>query len=212
MSGRALTPFPQADAVSFLGSCAAISSTRSAGVTYVPVCGLACSISVKFLKRIIRQPRPAHPKQRKKTYGCVTRSVYLPSPRILELHLISSPTSARLILALHSMPSTHSAVVAYFSTYVLLASARLPIHPSLPSDPLITRTLPALIIVPWATLVACSRVWLGKHSWIQVIAGCAYGTLFASVAFTAWTRAELSQYNDWTEGIMNYLLATFLRI
>ncbi|KAI4527837.1 phosphatidic acid phosphatase type 2/haloperoxidase, partial [Schizophyllum commune Loenen D] len=140
--------------------------TRSAGVTYVPVCGLACSISVKFLKKIIRQPRPAHPKQRKKTYG---------------------------------MPSTHSAVVAYFSTYVLLASARLPIHPSLPSSPLITRTLPALVIVPWATLVACSRVWLGKHSWIQVIAGCAYGALFASVAFCVWTGGELSQYNDWTE-------------
>ncbi|KAL1673343.1 hypothetical protein EV122DRAFT_283071 [Schizophyllum commune] len=169
----------RADAVSFLGSCAAIIYTRSAGVTYVPVCGLACSISVKFLKKIIRQPRPAHPKQRKKTYG---------------------------------MPSTHSAVVAYFSTYVLLASARLPIHPSLPSDPLITRTLPALIIVPWATLVACSRVWLGKHSWIQVLAGCAYGTLFASVAFLVWTRGELSQYNDWTEGLLNYLLATFLRI
>ncbi|KAI5899649.1 PAP2-domain-containing protein [Schizophyllum commune H4-8] len=169
----------RADAVSFLGSCAAILYTRSAGVTYVPVCGLACSISVKFLKKIIRQPRPAHPKQRKRTYG---------------------------------MPSTHSAVVAYFSTYVLLASARLPIHPSLPLNPLITRTIPALIIVPWATLVACSRVWLRKHSWIQVVAGCAYGTLFASIAFSVWTRGELSQYNDWIEGLMNKLLATFLRI
>ncbi|TRM59351.1 phosphatidic acid phosphatase type 2/haloperoxidase [Schizophyllum amplum] len=163
----------RADAVSFLGSCAAILYTRSAGVAYVPACGLVCSITVKFLKRVIRQPRPPHPKLRKKTYG---------------------------------MPSTHSAVVSYFATYVLLASARLRIHPSLPPAPAVTRLLPALVIVPWATLVACSRVWLGKHSWIQVIAGCSYGVLCAATAFSLWTRGGLSDYGQLIERIVNEIL------
>lgn len=45
--------------------------TRSAGVAYFAAGAVACSIAVKLVKRLIRQPRPVHPTSRKKTYGCV---------------------------------------------------------------------------------------------------------------------------------------------
>ncbi|KAI5121162.1 hypothetical protein M0805_007159 [Coniferiporia weirii] len=43
--------------------------TRSAGVAYFAAGAVACSLSVKVVKHIIRQPRPVHPVSKKKTYG-----------------------------------------------------------------------------------------------------------------------------------------------
>ncbi|KAF9053662.1 DnaJ-domain-containing protein [Hymenopellis radicata] len=41
------------------------------------------------------------------------------------------------------------------------------------------RTLPPLVIVPLALLIALSRLWLGHHTVPQVLAGCSYGILFS---------------------------------
>ncbi|KII94108.1 hypothetical protein PLICRDRAFT_88372 [Plicaturopsis crispa FD-325 SS-3] len=128
--------------------------TKSSGVLYFCVGGVACSMSVKLIKRFIRQPRPAHPSQHKISYG---------------------------------MPSTHSATITYYASYIPLACAYLPIHTSLPSGTT-TRIIPPLIVVPWAGLIAMSRVWLGHHTWLQVIVGCSYGLAFASVWFALWTN------------------------
>lgn len=56
-----------------------------------------------------------------------------------------------------------------------------------------TRVLPPLIVVPWAGLIAVSRVWLGHHTWAQVAAGCSYGVAFASIWFALWVN-DLHDY------------------
>ncbi|KAI8989107.1 hypothetical protein BD414DRAFT_577814 [Trametes punicea] len=156
--------------------------TRSAGVAYFTVGAVLCSITVKLLKRCVRQPRPVtvvvNGRRRKKSYG---------------------------------MPSTHSAVITFFATYISLACAHLPVHPSLPSSPVLTRLVPPLVVVPLASTIAVSRIWLGHHTWPQVAAGCAYGLVFAPVWFELWTRG-LNEYGRVVEAVflreMHRLLAT----
>ncbi|KAJ7109360.1 hypothetical protein C8R44DRAFT_884405 [Mycena epipterygia] len=134
-------------------TASAILLTRSAGVAYFGAGALMCSLSVKVLKRGIRQPRPAL-RNKKKTYG---------------------------------MPSTHSATIAYYATFVGLACVYLPLHPSLPAGAM-ARVLVPIVVLPWATLIALSRLWLGYHTWPQVAVGCAYGVVFAGVWFLVWTQ------------------------
>jgi len=47
----------------------AVLFTQSAGVAYFGVGAVVCTVTVKLLKRILRQPRPARHSQKKKTYG-----------------------------------------------------------------------------------------------------------------------------------------------
>ncbi|TFK82873.1 PAP2-domain-containing protein [Polyporus arcularius HHB13444] len=144
--------------------------TRSAGAAYFATGAVLCSLTVKVLKRCVRQPRPVVTVngKRKKTYG---------------------------------MPSTHSAVITYFATYIALACAKLPIHPSLPDSPALSRVLPALVAVPLAATIALSRIWLGHHTWAQVGAGCAYGLLFAPLWFRMWTGG-LNAYGPMLEDMV----------
>ncbi|KZT02493.1 PAP2-domain-containing protein [Laetiporus sulphureus 93-53] len=130
--------------------------TRSAGVAYFATGAVICSMTVKAIKRLVRQPRPVKTirGRRKKSYG---------------------------------MPSTHSATITFFAVYITLSCLYLPIHPSLPSR-MITRVLPPLIVLPWATTIAVSRTWLGHHTWLQVGAGCACGLIFAPIWFNIWIR------------------------
>ncbi|OCH96419.1 PAP2-domain-containing protein [Obba rivulosa] len=129
--------------------------TRSAGAVYFAAGAVLCSITVKIVKRFVRQERPVQTitGRRKKTYG---------------------------------MPSTHSAVITYYAVYSALACTYLPIHPLLPMGEM-SRTIPVLVVVPWAVTVAVSRIWLGHHTWPQVAAGCTYGALFAPLWFRLWT-------------------------
>ncbi|KAI0257629.1 hypothetical protein BJV78DRAFT_1116659, partial [Lactifluus subvellereus] len=129
--------------------------TRSAGVAYFSAGVLACSVTVKLLKRILRQARPVttHRKQ-KQTYG---------------------------------MPSTHSAAIAFYGTYIPIACAWLPLHPSFPQTSLF-RPLVVLVVIPWTFAVASSRNQLGHHTVPQVVVGCAYGFTFACGWFWLWTH------------------------
>ena len=86
-----------------------------------------------------------------------------------------------------SMPSTHSAVIAYYATYSLLASLFLPVHKSLPQTEL-TRIVLPLIVVPWSTAIAVSRIWLGHHTVPQVLVGAAHGVVLAPLWFNLWLR------------------------
>jgi dolichyldiphosphatase len=85
------------------------------------------------------------------------------------------------------MPSTHSAAIIFYGTYITLACAWLPLHASLPESPLL-RPFVALVTVPWAFAVASSRIVLGHHTAPQVIVGCIYGFTFACAWFWAWTH------------------------
>jgi len=87
----------------------------------------------------------------------------------------------------YGMPSTHSAVIAYYAAYSALACIYLPLHRSLP-DSQLTRIIPPLIVLPWAAAIAVSRTWLGHHTWPQVAVGCTYGFIFTPVWFHLWTH------------------------
>ncbi|KJA27178.1 hypothetical protein HYPSUDRAFT_35765 [Hypholoma sublateritium FD-334 SS-4] len=152
--------------------------TRSAGVFYFSAGAVLCSISVKLVKRVIRQPRPPHIPGRKAKVS-------------------------------YGMPSTHSATISYFATYILLASTYLRVHPSLgPPSGAVWRILPPLICLPWAGSIMMSRVWLGHHTWPQVFAGASYGIAMASICFALWTggwndvgeKAE-KIVNAWVTGV-----------
>ncbi|KAF9264696.1 PAP2-domain-containing protein [Marasmius fiardii PR-910] len=141
--------------------------TKSMGVAYFTAGATACSVAVKIVKKMVRQPRPVidrRTKKVKKSYG---------------------------------MPSTHSAVIAFYMTYLLLACTRLPIHTSLPQSSL-TRLIPPLICVPWGVMICVSRVWLGHHNWVQVLVGCGFGVVFSVGWFVAWVRG-VNQYGQIAE-------------
>ncbi len=166
--------------------------TRSAGAAYFATGAVLCSMTVKVLKRCVRQPRPVVTVngKRKKTYGCAR---FAPS--------FFREDYSHAGRGLGRMPSTHSAVITYFTTYIALASAKLPIHPSLPASPALSRVLPALVAVPLAATIALSRIWLGHHTWAQVGAGCAYGLLFAPLWFRMWTGG-LNAYGPMLEDMV----------
>ncbi|KIM49133.1 hypothetical protein M413DRAFT_438297 [Hebeloma cylindrosporum] len=86
----------------------------------------------------------------------------------------------------YGMPSTHSASIAYFATYILLSCIHLPIHPSFRPG-FISRVLPPSLALPWAVMIVMSRVWLGHHTWRQVFAGVFYGVGWAALCFKIWT-------------------------
>ncbi|KAF8350721.1 hypothetical protein F5887DRAFT_940608 [Amanita rubescens] len=104
----------------------------------------------------------------------------------------------------YGMPSTHSTTISYFATFIVLACLRLPIHPSLPSGTA-TRLVPPIMAVPWAILVVMSRVWLGHHTWPQVIVGVSYGVAFGSVWFSLWTDG-LQQHGQKLEELVESLI------
>ncbi|KZT30874.1 PAP2-domain-containing protein [Neolentinus lepideus HHB14362 ss-1] len=142
--------------------------TRSSGALYVSIGATLCSLVVKALKRVIRQPRPLLRSGKKKvTYG---------------------------------MPSTHSASIAFFTTYICLSCAYLPSHPSLPSGQAI-RILPPILSLPCAVVIAGSRIWLGKHTLTQVAVGCGCGVIFAATWFYLWTHG-LNDYGRQLEDLL----------
>jgi len=85
------------------------------------------------------------------------------------------------------MPSTHSATITFYGTYIPFACVWLPRHVSLPEGPLF-RAFVAFVVVLWTCAVAYSRVLLGYHTAPQVIVGCIYGFAFAWVWFWLWTH------------------------
>ncbi|KXN82101.1 Dolichyldiphosphatase 1, partial [Leucoagaricus sp. SymC.cos] len=145
--------------------------TRSAGVAYFVVGAVTCSVTVKLVKRAIRQPRPP------------------PS------------LAGRKMKASYGMPSTHSATITFFAAYILLACQNLPIHRTLPQSPAATRLIPPLIAIPWALAIMMSRVWLGYHTWAQVTAGSAYGVVATGAWFMLWTRTGLNVVGRYLEEV-----------
>lgn len=108
----------------------------------------------------------------------------------------------------YGMPSTHSATISYYATFIALAATRLPVHPSLSSVPpkFINPIAPVLMTV--TSLVICiSRIRLGHHTLKQVGAGITVGTLFG-LGWFAWWSTGGAQDIAW--GVVEYL-PSFLR-
>ncbi|KAA1468253.1 hypothetical protein DENSPDRAFT_794049 [Dentipellis sp. KUC8613] len=152
-------------------TAASLLYTRSAGIAYFCAGGVACSVTVKLLKRVLRQPRPEGRSQ-KRTYG---------------------------------MPSTHAATISYYGMYIPLACLYLPSHASLPAHPSF-RAFVTLVAVPWASLIAVSRIWLGHHTWPQVLVGCSYGCLFALGWFALWVYGGLNEYGNIAESYVSAII------
>ena len=53
--------------------------------------------------------------------------------------------------------------------------------------------------------VAASRVWLGHHTWPQVLVGCSYGIMWASFWFEVWVHG-MNEYGALMETLMNSYL------
>ncbi|KAF9227917.1 hypothetical protein BS17DRAFT_800085 [Gyrodon lividus] len=108
--------------------------------------------------------------------------------------------------ATYGMPSTHASACTFFAAYIPLASLYLPLHPSL--DPLAVYA--PMGIVPWASMIVLSRVWLGHHTWPQVVAGTAFGIGFASLWFKLWVDnvGGVKTLGEEVEELVNSLLGT----
>ncbi|KAF8323107.1 hypothetical protein DL93DRAFT_624934 [Clavulina sp. PMI_390] len=146
--------------------------TRSAGVAYYGACSLACALSAKAVKVMLRVPRPltGHPGYRKTSYG---------------------------------MPSTHGSAVSFMATYIVLAASQLPLPRSLDwltsTEEWWLRCLGPLIALVWAFTVTGSRLWLGHHDFLQVLAGIGFGTCFGVGSFMLWTVGGLQTYGPGLE-------------
>ncbi|KAF9069647.1 hypothetical protein BDP27DRAFT_1222057, partial [Rhodocollybia butyracea] len=149
--------------------------TRSAGVVYFALGSTACMFSVKLVKRLIRQERPVTQRSEKKRKKS------------------------------YGMPSTHSASIAFYATFIPLACIYLPIHNTLPQSWFI-RVIPPLIVWPWATLIALSRILLGHHTVPQVAVGWAYGVTFAFFWFYMWTGCGMNKVGNEAEQMWNSYL------
>ncbi|KAI9454003.1 hypothetical protein F5148DRAFT_1277388 [Russula earlei] len=149
-------------------TASAILYTHSVGVVYFCAGAVACTVSVKCVKQILRQARPVQTtnREQKQSFG---------------------------------MPSTHSAAITFFGTYIPLACTWLPLHTSFPKSPLF-RCLVVLVTVPWTVAVARSRILLGHHTAPQVIVGCVYGFSFACIWFWLWVHG----LNDWGQRVERY--------
>ncbi|KNZ74257.1 Dolichyldiphosphatase, partial [Termitomyces sp. J132] len=145
--------------------------TQSVAVVYFAFGALMCTISVKFLKKAIRQPRPVNQTSKQRTtYG---------------------------------MPSTHSATISYYAVYISLACVYLSSHRSFPLS-VCTRMFLAVLCLLYGIMVVWSRIWLGHHTWPQVIVGVTHGLIFAMVWFKLWC-AGLNQYGSQLEGFGNQI-------
>lgn len=152
-----------------------------------------CTLTVKLLKVVIRQPRPLGPNQvsQKSTYGC----------GYVVFITIQQTSNSNI-----RMPSTHSASISFFAAYIPLSCLYLPSHHSLPPGPGF-RVLSLVTVLPWGALIVMSRVWLGHHTWPQVAVGVSYGVAFAWIWFKLWCGG-LNEYGNEIEQSVQRLIWT----
>ena len=107
--------------------------------------------------------------------------------KVEEHHMgMSCPTkpSSMVTSPVCRMPSTHASACTFFAVSVLLSSLYLPLHSSLHSF----AAFAPLVVVPWAATINLSRVWLGYHTWRQVMGGVGFGICFAVLWFKMWAE------------------------
>ena len=143
--------------------------TSSIGIAYFCAGAVACTISVKSIKQILRHARPMQTTSRRPKETC---------GYVAEADGFGCSFQFRDRLG----RSTHSATITFYGTYIAFARAWL-LHASLPESPLF-RPFVAFVVVPLTcAAIAYSRVLLWRHTVPQVIVGCIYGIAFACVWF-----------------------------
>lgn len=113
------------------------------------------------------------------------------------------PVGSKKFEKTYGMPSTHSCSIAFFGTYLTLASLCLPFHPRLLSllpnaNHLVEQRATALAVrwslaVLWTTAAASvcwSRVKLGHHTPAQVLVGALLGSVIALIWLSLWLGSD----------------------
>lgn len=87
----------------------------------------------------------------------------------------------------YGMPSTHSAVTGYYTCYIFLSCFYLQLHRFVFLGPAWGMVF-LVVVLPFTTSIVLSRVWLGHHTWRQVVVGTLYGIAFALGWFMVWFK------------------------
>ncbi|CAG7847956.1 SubName: Full=Uncharacterized protein {ECO:0000313/EMBL:CCA69456.1} [Serendipita indica DSM 11827] len=87
----------------------------------------------------------------------------------------------------YGFPSTHSATITYYATFITLSCFYLPIHPAISFLPrVIINPLIPLAAISGAAVVCVSRIRLGHHTLKQVGAGAIVGLIVGWLWFDGW--------------------------
>ncbi|KDQ17751.1 hypothetical protein BOTBODRAFT_29904 [Botryobasidium botryosum FD-172 SS1] len=139
---------------------AAILYTKSPTFAYFGFGGLACSLSAKAVKLLLKQARPAN--SQRLSYG-------MPST--------------------HSSTSAYFAtVVTLCSLLRPFHDSLLPRGVTDADIPFYVRLIPPAVMTSLGALVTLSRVWLGHHTYEQVGGGWVFGLLFGALWWNIWTN------------------------
>ena len=68
------------------------------------------------------------------------------------------------------------------------------------------RAAPPVIVVPLASTIALSRLWLGHHTVPQVTAGVACGLVLAPAWFWLWTEGGVNELGKEAERMLHVYL------
>lgn len=77
--------------------------------------------------------------------------------------------------------------------YIRQACLYSRVHPTIPSHRALRVVFP-IFAISWGVTIAASRVWLGHHTWPQVLVGCTCGVAIATMWFALWTTYGLDEY------------------
>ncbi|KAJ3103864.1 hypothetical protein HDU97_009783 [Phlyctochytrium planicorne] len=135
--------------------------TRSFTSVYCASGAVVCTLIAKVLKRVIKQSRP------KTKHRALNVS-------IAKKYVISKVVSEE---KQYGMPSSHSAAITFFSSFIsgLIYESNL-------ASPI--KILSTIIVNIIAFTVGWSRIFMGHHTWAQVLAGVALGSSFGLTWFS----------------------------
>ncbi|KAI8915195.1 hypothetical protein DFJ77DRAFT_359063 [Powellomyces hirtus] len=184
--------------------------TRSPQVVWCAAGGVTCSVVARVLKAIIRQPRPVQIEQEIQevqqddgewvetsvsTNTTDASNAIASGAAVATTTTITARTSSsnhdsrkrRVIKrvfasSVHGMPSSHTQVTTFLSTYFTLAVFATP-------DPLQHTFLLGILCVcvnVFGLTTAWSRVHLNRHTPAQVAVGYIIGTAFAVAWYSSW--------------------------
>ncbi|KAG8761555.1 hypothetical protein FRC14_002742 [Serendipita sp. 396] len=122
----------------------------------------------------------------------------------------------------YGMPSTHSATISYYATFITLSCAYLPIHPLFFHtwfDGPINSTIVRWFVWPTAPLVAtvvastvcASRINLGHHTIKQVMGGVCVGVSFGALWFSWWKMGGAQTIAWWAVSFLPDFIQGLIR-
>ncbi|CAB4489550.1 acid phosphatase/Vanadium-dependent haloperoxidase [Rhizophagus irregularis] len=132
---------------------------RTFHVVFTIAGGVFTKITVSILKQIIRQPRPYH--------------VTIPTSQSITIKQRKS----------YGMPSSHSAIIIYFATFISLQLFNVTTNSSSS-----VKLFSFLLVFIIALLILWSRIELGHHTTAQVLMGMLLGIIFAIFWNNLWVN------------------------